>query len=65
MEHARSSLIENWTKSFADGLTVLREKQQNEIEKSNVKQRRCFIINPIVGPEAITGSTRMKGCVFF
>ena len=24
-------------------------------------QQRCHILNPVVGPEALTGSTRMKG----
>jgi len=48
-ELARKIKIENWDKCFFDVV----EKIKNH--------PRCVILNPIVGPEPITGSTRMKG----
>ncbi|XP_071952589.1 glucokinase regulatory protein-like [Antedon mediterranea] len=44
--------IENWDKTF---LQVAEKLQKFE------KKGKSFIINPILGPEAITGSSRMKG----
>ena len=45
---ARRHLVEGWDRSVFD---VVAEMQQNG----------CLIITPSVGPEPITGSTRMKG----
>ena len=59
---ARSTIIEKWehatsslsgSKSFLDVIRLLNVK----CEKSD----KCLIINPVVGPESISGSTRMKG----
>jgi len=48
-ELARKIKIENWDKCFFDVV-------------ANIKNHpRCVILNPIIGPEPITGSTRMKG----
>jgi N-acetylmuramic acid 6-phosphate (MurNAc-6-P) etherase len=48
VELARNAPIENWNKTF------------REVAVNLQKRERHFIINPIVGPETITGSTRMK-----
>jgi N-acetylmuramic acid 6-phosphate (MurNAc-6-P) etherase len=48
-ERARNSRIENWNKTFRDVVYAIQKK------------KHCLILNPIVGPEPITGSTRMKG----
>ncbi len=41
--------VEGWDKTFADVVEFISPK------------RNCVILNPVIGPEAITGSTRMKG----
>lgn len=47
-DRARDVEVENWDKTFAGALRA-------------VSQRRNFLLlNPVVGPEPITGSTRMK-----
>lgn len=46
---ARDSHIERWHKTFRDVLRVIREREH------------CLVLNPIIGPEPVTGSTRMKG----
>ncbi|ESP02485.1 hypothetical protein LOTGIDRAFT_237979 [Lottia gigantea] len=48
---ARNIIIENWHKTF---LNVMEELLSLEGSKKG------FIINPVVGPEPITGSSRMK-----
>ena len=48
-ELARKIKIENWDKRFFDVV----EKIKNH--------PHCILLNPVVGPEPITGSTRMKG----
>ncbi len=48
-EQARSTKIENWDKTFADVVSHV------------VRKPNCIVVNPVLGPEAITGSTRMKG----
>ncbi|MCX6999296.1 MAG: hypothetical protein NT106_03215 [Candidatus Sumerlaeota bacterium] len=48
-ELARKIKIENWDKRFFDVV----EKIKNH--------PRCILLNPVIGPEPITGSTRMKG----
>ncbi|XP_059173571.1 glucokinase regulatory protein-like isoform X3 [Physella acuta] len=48
---ARNIQIEKWYKTF---LTVVKELEKAE------KLDEAFILNPIVGPEPITGSSRMK-----
>lgn len=47
-EGARNVEVENWDRTFAD---VVREIR---------RRANCMILNPVVGPEPITGSTRMK-----
>lgn len=47
-ESARNVPVENWNKTF---LEIVHKIQQ----KNN-----CLILNPIIGPEPVTGSTRMK-----
>ena len=46
---ARNVPIEDWSKTFAH---VIEENLENE---------RFHILNPVYGPEAVMGSTRMKG----
>jgi N-acetylmuramic acid 6-phosphate (MurNAc-6-P) etherase len=48
-ERARDAEVENWDKTFADVVRLISRKDN------------CVILNPVVGPEPITGSTRMKG----
>ncbi len=47
-DRARDIDIEDWDKTFADVVNHI------------AKKRNCVILNPILGPEPITGSTRMK-----
>jgi len=49
---ARKVAIENWNKTMHDIISQL---------ASRVGDGHHFIINPIVGPEPVTGSSRMKG----
>jgi len=49
LELSRKIKIEKWDKRFFDVV----EKIKNH--------PRCILLNPVVGPEPITGSTRMKG----
>jgi len=49
LELARKISIENWDKRFYDVVEKIK------------KHPKCVILNPVVGPEPITGSTRMKG----
>ena len=46
---ARQRPIENWNKTFL------------EVARAVESSKRGLIINPLIGPEPITGSTRMKG----
>lgn len=46
---ARAVPIEGWDKTFADVVARM------------LRTPKALIINPVVGPEAVTGSTRMKG----
>ncbi len=48
-ELARKIKIEKWDKCFFDVVQKIKDHP------------RCAILNPVVGPEPITGSTRMKG----
>jgi len=48
-ELARKLVIEHWDKKFFDIVQKIKDHP------------RCVLLNPVVGPEAITGSTRMKG----
>lgn len=49
VDRARRLPIEGWDRSFADVIGQL------------TANPRCMVLNPVVGPEPITGSTRMKG----
>jgi N-acetylmuramic acid 6-phosphate (MurNAc-6-P) etherase len=51
---ARKVPIEGWTKNFFDVTMALKDRVA-------AKDGTCFLLTPIVGPEVITGSTRMKG----
>ncbi|KAK3091035.1 hypothetical protein FSP39_016648 [Pinctada imbricata] len=48
---ARNNKIEKWNKTFSDVVS--------ELQKA-VSDGKAFILNPVVGPEPITGSSRMK-----
>jgi N-acetylmuramic acid 6-phosphate (MurNAc-6-P) etherase len=48
-ELARKLKIEDWDKHFHDVVQKIKDNPS------------CVLLNPVVGPEAITGSTRMKG----
>jgi N-acetylmuramic acid 6-phosphate (MurNAc-6-P) etherase len=48
-ELARRAAVEGWSRTFGDVVDDL------------LKSDRGHLLNPIVGPEPITGSTRMKG----
>lgn len=49
---ARKNIVENWNKSFQNVLNdMLAKEETNQIR---------MLINPILGPEPVTGSTRMK-----
>ncbi|KYQ91073.1 hypothetical protein DLAC_07976 [Tieghemostelium lacteum] len=54
IELARKLKIEKWTHSFYEITKILAEKRDND------QTGRYFIVNPIIGPEPLTGSTRMK-----
>ena len=49
LERSRAVVPENWDKSFADVVQAVKASP------------RMVFLNPVVGPEPITGSTRMKG----
>ena len=49
---ARDNRVEKWDKTFRDICMDLETEQS---------QGHAFIINPVIGPEPITGSSRMKG----
>ncbi len=49
VERARNTEIENWDKTF------------RQVAERMVSHPRALLLNPVVGPEPITGSTRMKG----
>ena len=49
---ARDAPVEGWgTRTCREVFTALAERQDG----------RSFLLNPIVGPESVTGSSRMKG----
>ncbi|KAN0039499.1 hypothetical protein ACTA71_007288 [Dictyostelium dimigraforme] len=58
VELARKIKIEKWDYSFND--IVIQLNQQRELQISNGEKLDYFILNPIFGPEPLTGSTRMK-----
>ena len=60
---ARNVPIEGWTMTCKDVIMQLHEAAQahSSSSSSSGAAHPAFIINPAVGPESITGSTRMKG----
>lgn len=50
VELARQVSIRNWDKTFYDVGMAMR----------SLGEPKCYIINPVIGPEPITGSSRMK-----
>ncbi|EGC34796.1 hypothetical protein DICPUDRAFT_94700 [Dictyostelium purpureum] len=56
IELARKLKIEKWEYSFNDIVERLNKLKHQQESKS----RNYFILNPIFGPEPLTGSTRMK-----
>eukprot|EP00730_Choanoeca_flexa_P000104 TRINITY_DN10045_c0_g1_i2.p1 TRINITY_DN10045_c0_g1~~TRINITY_DN10045_c0_g1_i2.p1 ORF type:complete len:595 (+),score=84.81 TRINITY_DN10045_c0_g1_i2:158-1786(+) len=52
---ARNAPVEHWDKTCAQVFQALEELSLED------EDRRHWILNPIVGPEPITGSSRMKG----
>jgi len=49
VERARTTEIEDWHKTV------------REVAEEAEESPHCILLNPVVGPEPITGSTRMKG----
>lgn len=49
VELARDHDVENWDRTF------------RQVVEKTAKHPRCAVLNPIIGPEPVTGSTRMKG----
>ncbi|KAM9962137.1 hypothetical protein ACTFIR_005025 [Dictyostelium discoideum] len=58
IELARKIKIEKWDYSFND--IVIQLNQQRQLQISKNEKLDYFILNPIFGPEPLTGSTRMK-----
>eukprot|EP00232_Nephroselmis_pyriformis_P007153 CAMPEP_0182893706 /NCGR_PEP_ID=MMETSP0034_2-20130328/24639_1 /TAXON_ID=156128 /ORGANISM="Nephroselmis pyriformis, Strain CCMP717" /LENGTH=277 /DNA_ID=CAMNT_0025027467 /DNA_START=81 /DNA_END=910 /DNA_ORIENTATION=+ len=54
---ARKTKVELWPTSFHEVALQL----QRLSDSAPLEERRHFVITPVVGPEAITGSTRLKG----
>ena len=54
VELARDVPVEGWDKRCA-------EVFQELARRSREGDPRCHVLNPVVGPEAVTGSSRMKG----
>ena len=52
-ELSRDSKIEGWDKTFRNVVNLMKNSP------------KAIILNPIVGPESITGSTRMVNIFFF
>ena len=77
VELSRNAPIEGWPHTCRDVFTALAEREMQEIQEMDRRQkndlgetsskealattRSAIVLNPIVGPEAITGSSRMKG----
>eukprot|EP01147_Barroeca_monosierra_P007280 gene7280-9711_t len=57
IELARDAPIEEWNLTCRD---VFKKLESLALHSSHENQRH-FILNPIIGPEALTGSSRMKG----
>lgn len=59
--------VEGWANSFFQILSIMdtQQKQQQELPQASTgtvsNEEKALIINPIVGPESIAGSSRMKG----
>ena len=60
---ARNAIIEEWDSSASPSLTGSKSFYDIVVHLKNKSNtdKNCLIINPIIGPEAISGSTRMKG----
>lgn len=56
VERARTQVIEGWQYSFRDIAQQLAQRAA-----ADGSGRSGIILNPVVGPEPVTGSTRMKG----
>ena len=50
---ARNVPVEGWDRTTFQVFT--------DLEKASLAGESCFVLNPVVGPEAVTGSSRMKG----
>ncbi len=48
-DRARDAEVEHWDRTVA------------QVVRHIAKKSNCLILNPVVGPEPVTGSTRMKG----
>ena len=59
VERARNLPIEGWSRTFRDIVNDMLAIQAEE--KASGARQACHILVPVVGPEPITGSTRMKG----
>ncbi|KAK3238863.1 hypothetical protein CYMTET_51158 [Cymbomonas tetramitiformis] len=54
---ARKTLVSGWGTSFFAITEALLQKHKN----APVGSRRHFVLSPVIGPEAVQGSSRMKG----
>ncbi|XP_071837823.1 glucokinase regulatory protein-like isoform X2 [Apostichopus japonicus] len=52
LNQARDNQVENWNQTCASVFNRMQEAQS---------QNKAAILNPVIGPEPITGSSRMKG----
>ena len=50
---ARDVPVEGWDRTTFQVFT--------DLEKAALAGESCFVLNPVIGPEAVTGSSRMKG----
>jgi len=57
---ARDTPIENWNLTFRQVASRLNQAQAKDYA-DGVAPPRHYILNPLVGPETLTGSSRMKG----
>jgi len=58
---ARRSIIEGWDRTFAEELAATREALAAFPPIPSTSRPFFWLCNPAIGPEALSGSTRMKG----
>eukprot|EP01128_Nolandella_sp_AFSM9_P011961 TRINITY_DN8845_c0_g1_i1.p1 TRINITY_DN8845_c0_g1~~TRINITY_DN8845_c0_g1_i1.p1 ORF type:complete len:606 (-),score=114.25 TRINITY_DN8845_c0_g1_i1:1566-3305(-) len=62
-DQARTNTIEGWTKSMHDVVTALLNSSKSNPSSPATSPSSSYhaLLNPILGPEPLTGSSRMKG----